>query len=75
MIYKFTLNYILLSLLINIHSYNTVHGKILEGEKLVNLVNGEPFANFLFANYFRFIKNKYKKIRISKSIDIRWQDC
>ena len=40
---------------------STVHKKIFERKKLANLVNCEPFANFLFTNYFQF-----------KSI--RWQD-
>ena len=40
---------------------STVHEKIFERKKLANLVNCEPFANFLFTNYFQF-----------KSI--RWQD-
>ena len=32
---------------------NTVHGKILEGEKMVNLANCEPFVNF-FRQLFPF---------------------
>ena len=39
------------------HDILTVHGKILVGEKLVNVVNCELFAKIFFANIHRYAKN------------------